>query len=322
MKLKQSLQNLQSRNSKGFTLVEIIVSMGLAAGLAVMVAGTVIVQKSLAKTDVKRSQANQDLRSLFDIIGTEIRLTGENLTADFPALELIDGANGDPDILILRRNLLDNSSVLYVCNSNLRNNNRSVVFSNWDDSNPGQDCDFNATKLDQFNAWLDYYNKEGGGVQRAFIYNSKHSSEGYLGEFFEFESVEIQTQSSGRSRYRLRTPANPGWAHTHRRNDGDRIYLLEEWRIELETSNNFLKLVNSGDTTNFFNLTSNIGDFQVLIHLKDGSIVNSCRRADECTNITGVEVLITSFYNSYGETIEKEWSSKSFPRNILPTIDP
>ena len=89
-----------------------------------------------------------------------------------------------------------------------------------------------------------------------------------------------------------------------------------EWIIQ-HGKDNTLQLINSGDDQNFFNLTNNVSDFQVNIHMQDGTIKTAFSNTDQWTDIKSIEMFITTSYTHGGETETNTWSSQFFPRNIL-----
>ena len=100
-------------SDSGFTLLELLVTTVLGLLLIALILGTITANRRLYKEDIVRTKVNQNLRGAMDIIGSDIRLAGENLGPTFPAIQLTNGTAGGPDTLILRRNLLP--EVLQVC---------------------------------------------------------------------------------------------------------------------------------------------------------------------------------------------------------------
>src|SRR5262245_33903747 len=82
--------------------------------------------RGLFETDQHRTTVNQNLRAGMDLVGVDVRQSGERMPFDFPAVEIVNGASGAPDTLNLRRNLLD--YVLPVCKDINSTSSGDVVF--------------------------------------------------------------------------------------------------------------------------------------------------------------------------------------------------
>lgn len=109
-------QKLSSPNSnKGFTLVELLVTTFIASGVLIASLGLITDARKQFVSDQVRSQSNQTLRVGMDMVGTDIKNTGDFLQSDInlPVVTVVDGASGAPDQLILQRKLL--SDTLTVC---------------------------------------------------------------------------------------------------------------------------------------------------------------------------------------------------------------
>ena len=99
--------------SKGFTLIELLVALIVAAIVLSLALRLIVDQRQLFVQDQVRTQINQNLRAAIDLVGTDIKQTGERLVENtlFPVVKIID--NGSGDKLVLQRNLVDQS--LPVC---------------------------------------------------------------------------------------------------------------------------------------------------------------------------------------------------------------
>ncbi len=95
----------------GFTLVEILVALGIASLLLGVILSTTLGHRRLYVLDQNRTAANQNLRAALDILVADLRQAGERLPLDFPAVEVRNGTE-----LVLRRNLFD--VVLSLCDRN------------------------------------------------------------------------------------------------------------------------------------------------------------------------------------------------------------
>ena len=289
---------------KGFTLLELMVTTGMLVLISAMVGGAIVAQKKLYVAEVVRTKSNQDLRGIFNLVSSEIRLAGEKLPSTFPAILLTNGSNGAPDTLTIRRNILD--TVLKLC-SNLNNGTTTsnINFSlSRTTSNPTPPaCVYNNNESN-YQKWLEHYNDNSGGTQRAYVYKETDKS----GQFFNFNGI-VKTSSI----YRLTGTGNT-WNSSYSRNNSS-IYLLEEWQLTIV--DNKLRLINGQNTSEFLNLASDISDFQVQIEMQDGSVRNTFTTSQNWTDIANIQITIESEGTHSGKVIKRSASSKFFPRNIL-----
>ncbi|NJM68286.1 MAG: prepilin-type N-terminal cleavage/methylation domain-containing protein [Acaryochloris sp. RU_4_1] len=110
-KLKPSSPN----SNKGFTLVELLVTTLIASVVLGLSLGLITDQRKQFVSDQVRSQSNQTLRVGMDMVGTDIKNTGDFLQSDInlPVVTVINGTSGGSDQLILQRKLIADS--LTVC---------------------------------------------------------------------------------------------------------------------------------------------------------------------------------------------------------------
>lgn len=108
MKLRLSTRSSNS----GFTLVELLVTTLISTIILGASLSLIVDQRKQFLTDQNRTQTSQNLRAGMDLIGTDIKLTGERLEEDFeqPGVMLIDASHAnntsDSDELILQRKLI------------------------------------------------------------------------------------------------------------------------------------------------------------------------------------------------------------------------
>ena len=69
--------------------------------------------RSMYEADQARLSLRESLRIGESFVVSDIRQAGERLSADFPAIEIIDGTGGAPDQIVVRRAL--HSTVLRSC---------------------------------------------------------------------------------------------------------------------------------------------------------------------------------------------------------------
>jgi hypothetical protein len=298
MKSQQYIQNCAS----GFTLMELLVAITLSMIVIGLLLSTTITSKNLFRADVARTKINQDLRAVMDIIGSQARVTGENLSADFPAILVENNANGTSDSLILRRNLLD--EVLKVCTPVVAGSLNDIYITGADDQ---AGCIF-ADNTHNYQVWSAYRAEQGGEVS-AYIFNTSSK----LGEFFIYDGESDTSTILAPEGDYLISRYGDMW-----QNDYDElasaIYMLEEWKIELV--NDTLQLtINEEDTPQ--NIAFGITEFQVQIILQDNTVLNDFDSTDDWTNMKAIRVTLTGSDSYAGKTLTRTLSTEFFPRNIL-----
>lgn len=306
MQLRQSLQN----STKGFGLIELMVASLLGLVVGGIILSSVTAQGRLFKGDIARTRANENLRGLTDIVAAQLRLVGENLPGNFPAIELVDGANGAPDTLTIRRNLLD--EVLKLCRTLPNGSTQTNVDFSFSSSvsNPSPSgCGYNVN-TGTYSSWNNEWVRLGSGTVGAFMYHPSNKT----GEFFDFDLV-----SDTGSIYRLIRSDSGSWGQTYNVNNGW-IYFLEEWEVSL-TNGNVLELTDWHNAGHILNIAYNISDFQVEIEMQDNSIKTNFTTSDDWTQIKNIAVTLDSTESVSGDSIQRSWTTKVFPRNILSSYE-
>jgi type IV pilus assembly protein PilW len=227
------------------------------------------------------------------------RESGENLSSVFPAFEIINGAAGAPDELIIRRNLLD--EVLNLCTALSAGSGTSEVFFAVA-SAPSSACTYSNNNFN-YTQWRSY-RLANSGTTKAFIYNVSTQ----LGEFFDY-SGETNTGTT----YSI-TRSGGTWQNTYSVGSSS-IYLLEEWRFRVQDG--VLQLLENGDTASPRNVVAGITDFQILAVLADGTTQEAWGRTDRWNNINALDVRLSGSESFAGRAVTRSLSSRYFPRNIL-----
>ncbi len=151
------------RSTRGFTIMELITALFLSMIVVALTLGVSLANKNVLGKDIARTRLAQNLRGSLDIIGTDVRVAGENLSGSFPAVEIENGASGAPDVLIARRNLLD--EVLPLCIALSSGSAATDIHFAIPGTVPG--CSY-AGQTTSFDAWSDFRVAEGGELRRIF----------------------------------------------------------------------------------------------------------------------------------------------------------
>lgn len=228
------LKRLTHGSNKGFTLLELLVASFVSLVVLGLSLRLIVDQRQLFVKDQERTQVNQNLRVAIDLVGTDIKQTGERLVGTpLAVVQVINGAGASPDRLKLQRRVI--SEVLPVCQPVSGSQSTIIVSLSIAPPNPANPvCPFsngNADPLpDNLQQWRDTRCRQDsidgcyrttnitvndsclaqGGSDReclwAYIYNPANGQ----GEFFHY-AFESSVTSSGTTQYLIhRAPSNPG----------------------------------------------------------------------------------------------------------------
>lgn len=331
-------------SNKGFTLLELIVTLLVASILLGVSLSFIVDQRKLFVDDKDRTQINQNLRAAIDLVGTDIKQAGERIfgIAELPVVRVIDGTS---DELFLQRLVI--TQVLPVCetatiaqNSTQETIDVSVVggvddcnFSDgngdglpdnlgeWQDARHEKDGD--SANNRNTNVPQDGCFEQGGSDEEclwAYIYDPVED----WGEFFLY-SFEAPDGTGNRYRiYRARSAnvANNRWQNAYDPANNPRLYILEEHHYQLvdnprsnDPNDQVLQLVINGQTTQPIRLVNQLSNFQVQVEMQDGSTKTDFNQTtpfnDDWQQIQSIQVNLTDRDSS--QTI----SSNFFPRNIM-----
>lgn len=289
----------QLHRSQGFTMMELLVASGLSLIMLSITVMTTMSIKKLYQRDMVRTSLNQTLRGTMELLGANVREAGENLSGTFPAVEIVDGASGSNDELIMRRNLLD--EVLKVCVPITAGSSNTRVYFAVSGTESG--CTF-ADNTHNYDTWAAERSAQGGTLD-AYIFNVSTKE----GEFFP---VTGETASGGTDYY-LETTSGT-WANDYPVGSSA-VYLIEEWHFSV--ANELLQLVENGHTATPQNVADGITGFQLTAGLDDGSVLQSFTDTDDWTELAFVEISMTASGSLFGEPYQRTLSSRYYPRNIL-----
>lgn len=289
----------------GFSLIELLVAMLVSSVVAGAALSVMLSTRELLSKDQTRARISQDLRLGLDLLGVDVRQTGERLPEDFPAVEIVDGGGGS-DTLILRRNLLD--TVLPVCKKITKDTTTAEVRIAKGGTPPPQGCDrvpdTNADGWpDNLEIWRDYRDAHGGAV-KAYIFNPVKNK----GEFFVFDGDGSTTDYIHK--------ADTGtWVNTYKVKQQCRIYIVEERRYTL--NGDVLQYAVNEDTSSPRGVLHGVTDFQVRAEMSDGSVVSALAAADEWSDLAAVEIGVSGEVTVDGELLQRTVTSRFYPRNVL-----
>ena len=286
-------------SDKGFTVAELLVASMMSLLILAMALESTNSMRRLYMHDIVRTRLNEDIRGALDIVGVNIRQSGENLARSFPAIQIVDGSSGAPDQLILHRNLLD--EVLGVCTAISAGSSAADIF--FADGSTTAGCDY-ASNNRNFTSWRDYRLADANQSVKAYIFNISTKA----GEFFNYNSET----NTGTQYYLTRSAGTWGSNYDV---GSSAIYVLEKWQFRVVDE--VLQLVIDEQEDNVLNVAFGIKDFQVVAHMTDGTDRNVLGTADNWTGIAYLSLSITAESSFGAQPISSTLSSRYFPRNIL-----
>lgn len=285
-------------SEKGFTILEVIVASTLSIIVVGMALASTVANNRIFKYDQVRTRLNQNLRNSLDLLGVNLRQAGENFSNTFPAVEVINGTGGSPDELILRRNVLD--EVLKLCLPITAATSVTLIeFANGG-GDPG--CNYSDNQFN-YQSWQNHRQNNGNAVV-GYIYDLGTKA----GEFFTYTSEGetfprrwIDTAAiTWQNSYPVGTTA---------------VYLLEEWHFRV--NNNMLEITVNNDSATPLSIVDEVTDFQVMVHMLDGSTLDTFTINDDWTDTESIEIVLTNSATALGSEVKAEQTTRHFLRNVL-----
>ncbi len=295
-----------SAPSRGMTVLELLVASCLGLMILAMTIGATRANQVLYEVDLARTRLNQNMRSALTIVGSDIRQAGERLPIAFPAIEIIDGEDGGPDELILRRNLLD--EVLFVCEDVLTTDVSDKIYLSSDDADASPACVYGGQTA-AYAAWAAYRAAADNGTVRAYIFNLSTKD----GEFFNYTGEG----DNGAEMYIQRPAA--GFSADFQANVSA-IYILVEWHYRissLASQQGVLQLIENQDTDHPQSVIFGLTNFQVNAIDTDDNVLTSFSAANNWTLLKALELTTTGEDRSGKQTVNSTLTARFFPRNIL-----
>ncbi len=287
-----------SRNSCGFTLLELLVAMSLTSLLMAIVISAVLQLRNHYFTDIKRTQVNGNLRSAMDIMSMNVRQAGENLLAAFPAVLLTNGSSGASDTLRLRRSPM--TEVLTLCGDTASGSTQLFVSSA---SLSNTEC-VPANVAPVFTIFTGQV-ESSEGTPRVFIYDKSVKA----GEFVDYEG-----NGTDNGQYFL-TLGSTTRAYTQLNTS---IYLIEEYQFTQNAVSNRLELTVNQDGS-ARPVAFDVTDFQVQFTLQDGAVVDAFDQMSttDWKDVHQIQLTLSGRSEFRGQEIASTISSNYFPRNVL-----
>ena len=333
---KPSLQASKT-SSLGLTLVEVIIAAAVSSLILGVSYTLTLSNKSLLDTNQARTETNQNIRGVLDIITDDVRIAGERMAGSPPVLMPIE-INADGD-LILRRNL--NDSVMSLCFGNLTAGSTTMDISERvGEEGRAVNC-AHTTVFPAQQAWQRYRLANGGSVP-VYLYqpdlNNPFGASG-SGEFLTYIAENLPSNANNTTNdvpdnndreITFSTPTQNAYG-TGRINNGGNwrhqipnftgtlpsAYILEEHRYSLSNTGTLELFVNGSATPQ--PIADNVTGFtvQAITQQNGGAeqIVSPFNIPNQWTNLKAIEITISKESRNGSRTSEREVSARVYPRN-------
>ncbi|WP_407543696.1 prepilin-type N-terminal cleavage/methylation domain-containing protein (plasmid) [Deinococcus radiomollis] len=305
---KRSIPRSSSRTTAGFTLIELLIASAIGLIIVGLALTLILGTRTLYTKDVARVSIDDNLRAGLDIINADVRQAGERLPSTTPAIQVLKGASGGPDTLIVRRNLLDN--VLNVCQSVSSGTANDLQVTAAAGTSTNTVCSPSNTDL---TAWKNYRTTQSGttGTVRAYLYDPSVRQ----GEFFDYSAENLAagtlTRQSGK------------WTQTYNPVNQPVVYLMEERAYRLDTTSGDLT-VTIGNALPALHVIAGITAFNVTAYLLTGTNTFTPVTTDFGTNTTDnwksvgyIDVSLTGKQTQNNATVSRTLNEQPVPRNVL-----
>lgn len=296
----------------GFTVVELLIATAVGVIILGISISLVISNRRVYELDRVRTELNQNLRGALDLIGTDVRLAGQALPADFPALSI--GGNGS--VLTVRTSKI--STVLSVCQA-VAANTTSIVVAEDGSSTPGcsrvplSPSDTRHSPMLQFETERT---RGGATTEVAYIYDPTtlcNDATRVRGEFFTYSGAN--NPSSGPV-----TLQKSGNDFSRTYPVGSRIYLLQQRTYSLEAGGNELQLsVNGGLAQGVATHISGVS-FQAFVAGSATPITSFCNGSGQTLlwkTLSRVSVRLNGSIQARGGNLQRSLEADFLPRNVL-----
>lgn len=302
---------------RGFTLTELMVGMAVALVVTGATLSLAMSTRGLYEADQSRTKLNQSLRAARDFLATDIQHAGERLGNTFPVLEIVNGASGAPDELIVRRNLLD--TVLSVC-WNVQGGQMWIIvgIDPTFPTPPTPGC-FKMPGAENVLAWQNHRTTHGADDDgsatavdlRAYIYNPTTGS----GQFFDYTGEWM-------------TPmfhmifAAPGtvWQNPYPLAEKPQLYILEERRYAL--AGDTLQFVRNG-MADPLNIVDGIDSLQLRALFKPDppnatpSPMTTFGFGDNWSMLRSIEISVEGSVDHRDKSVAGAFATEIMPRNVI-----
>jgi len=288
------------KKHQGMTLLELIVGVIIGGILIQLAYFAFSVNRQLYLADVAKNETNQNLKTVFDVVGPLITQAGEGVGTDpkFPVIAIRPYPTGSTNSEIIVR-LLKFSTKLRLCEPVAAGTTTEITVFSTDTSAP-VGCapvdNNNDHYPDDWAGWKRYREVNGRRI-RIFIYNGDGVGEWltYTGEkIYDASGTEITTAPTSGQVAKSTIRVTGTLVNNYAAGGATQLLVLEEQGYRLDQDTNVLQsLVGS----NVVNLINNVGQFTVTATVKQGNISSDCTTLLPQTNSFTCTPTLAGTYN-------------------------
>jgi type II secretory pathway pseudopilin PulG len=299
-----------SPNQRGITLIEILVGIVLTSLIIATALAASLTSKKAIRLDTARTALNQSLRSGLSVIGNDLRMAGEGLNQEVPALEVFPTTS--PFQLIARRRIFPWTFSL--CDAiSVGSSVSSLTVSVKDTSSLSTSCSYdgNSSAIAQLEEFVRTWS---GSELSVFLFDTVSRQ----GDLMPLSGVDDRITS-----HLLRVGSRR--ASLNYAPETTRIFLIEEWSYRVR--NEVLELIVNRKETSPVAIVDGITSFipKVVIRGSELEEYNHESPLYDWTLIRLVQVTLkgkslrrTGGINPFSrKEITREVLGEFFPRNIL-----
>lgn len=306
---------------RGFSLIELVVALGLGGGMVALVTTTVIFQSKTYVQDIVRSRVQDNLRGAMDIMAIDIRQAGESVNAHFPAVTLGPDTNPAAIRLTMRRKTLP--EVLTLCKP-IANGDTKVFVSDITATtniactppNITSSCHSECFPANAGTAWTTWSQQRAtnGGQLRAYIYDYGTKQ----GQFLDYTADGIE----GSDHFVLASPLPLGYTPFT-----SNIFLIEEHSYTINPTTKTLQMYADGFNETFSetgpttpqDVAYHVTNFQASLTMSDNTTRTSLQPTDTYNwkQIKSIRISLSGQDSWRSQTYTHTLTGEYFPRNIL-----
>jgi type IV pilus assembly protein PilW len=299
------------KRDQGFTLLELLITTVVAGAILAASLAAVNEQRRSFLGDRDRININDNLRVALGLIGADIKQAGERLEQQttFPVVNVINGASGAPDRIILQR--LKLAEVLTLCQDVSAGNTTIEVADAKDSPSCATGSSPNVTKW-QEERWkqdnIPGNNSSSSETLWAYIFDPTKAVGTQRGEFIRITGETKGSCSDPNAgnpecwRFTLDKTPTLNYAKSSDIATQPKLYVLEQREYRLSddaqttdrTDDKVLELIVNGQMSNPQRLTNLLGDMQIRVR----TVSN-----------TGAETWLTDFNPDPNAIIATNWQT-------------
>ncbi|MBE9241298.1 PilW family protein [Synechocystis salina] len=294
-----SAPNVARKNNRGVTVIELIVSVVIAGILLQLASFAFFVNREMYLKDAAKNDTNQNLRTVFDIVGPAITQAGEGVGVDssFPVISIEPFPSGSDNSKLTVRQLKV-STKLRICQGLTAGAQTSITVLTSDLAAPAGCVPVDGNGDNYPDDWLEWrsYRQSNGGTLGIYIYDGSGRLErlNYTGEkIYDAGGGAISGTPSANQVASASIDVTGTLANTYTAGGATRLIIVEERTYQLN-GNTLQTSIDGGSPVNLIN---NVGQFTVRAAVRQGNTVSQCTTLLPQTNSFTCSPTLADTYN-------------------------